>query len=44
MSAQLGQVQTRDGVAKPIVMFSAAMRPFSVLVISNVRHLRRVKP
>ena len=44
MSVQLGQDRKRGGVAMPIPVFSAAISPFSVLVVNNAQHLQRMKP
>jgi hypothetical protein len=44
MSVQLGQGQTRGGVAMPFAVFSAALSLFSLLVHNNVQHAQRRKP
>ena len=44
MSVQLGHGQTRGGVAMPFAVFSAAMSLFSVLVLNNAQHLKRINP
>ena len=38
MSVQLGQRQTRGGVAMPMRLLSVVMSLFSVLVTSNEQH------